>query len=210
MNRSIQLGSVVAMGLALFLSAGCSRTRDNTAADRSGAPATDRSGAATERAPSQADRNTGMLSAQDRDFAMKAAQGGMTEVEMGNLAQQRGASEQMKEYGRKLVQDHTRMNNDLKDIAGKENITLPTDISADQRRTIDRLSKLSGTQFDREFAKESVKDHRADIDEFRKEATSGDDQSLKNFASSNIPTLQDHLNMAESLEKGGRTTSENR
>jgi putative membrane protein len=151
-----------------------------------------------------------MLSAQDRDFAMKAAQGGMTEVEMGNLAQQRGASEQMKEYGRKLVQDHTRMNNDLKDIAGKENITLPTDISADQRRTIDRLSKLSGTQFDREFAKESVKDHRADIDEFRKEATSGDDQSLKNFASSNIPTLQDHLNMAESLEKGGRTTSENR
>jgi putative membrane protein len=102
------------------------------------------------------------------------------------------------------------MNNDLKDIAGKENITLPTDISADQRRTIDRLSKLSGTQFDREFAKESVKDHRADIDEFRKEATSGDDQALKNFASSNIPTLQDHLNMAESLEKGGRTTSENR
>ena len=196
MKFSINAGFAVAVGLAFsFLSVGCSKTGpSDTAADR---PAT------ATNPPAQADRSTaaGMLSAADREFATKAAQGGMAEVEMGNLAQQQGSSDQMKDFGRKLVQDHTRMNNDLKDIASRENITLPTEISADQRKTIDRLSKLSGAQVDREFAKESVNDHKEDISEFQKEASSGENQSLKNFASSNIPVLQDHLNMAESILK---------
>src|SRR5689334_19922628 len=102
-------------GIAVLLtSAGCSRSRDEkAAADRGMAN------------PSgYADRAT-TLSAADREFASKAAQGGMAEVQMGNLAQQQGSTDGVKDYGRKLVQDHTRMNNDLKEIAARENITLP-------------------------------------------------------------------------------------
>src|SRR5436309_176338 len=116
MKLFIKSGFAVVAGLAL-LTIGCSNSgRDNTAADRS---------APSANPPAQADRSTaGNLSAQDRDFATKAAQGGMAEVEMGNLAQQQGSTDQVKDFGRKLVQDHTKANNDLKDLASRENITL--------------------------------------------------------------------------------------
>jgi len=152
-----------------------------------------------------ADRGT-TLSAADREFASKAAQGGMAEVQMGNLAQQKGSTDGVKDYGRKLVQDHTRMNNDLKDIATRENITLPAETSSEHRQNIDTLSKLSGANFDREFLRMAVDDHRKDIPEFEKEAESGQDAALKNFAASNLPTLRDHLSMAETLS-GGATRS---
>ena len=113
----------------------------------------------------------------------------------------------MKDFGRKLVQDHTKLGNDLKDVASRENITLPTEMSAEQRKTIDKLSKLSGAQFDREFAKESVEDHEKDISEFDKEANSGENPSLRNFATSSVPILRDHLSMAQSI-KSGRSSSQ--
>jgi putative membrane protein len=69
----------------------------------------------------------------------------------------------VKNYGKMLVDDHTRMNNELKDIASRENITLPTAVNSEQRETIDRFAKLSGPHFDREFLKDSAKDHRDDI-----------------------------------------------
>jgi putative membrane protein len=150
----------------------------------------------------------GAMSTADKDFIMKAYQGGMAEIELGNLAQQRGAAQDVKDYGKKLVDDHTKLNNELKDIASKEGITLPTDVSASQRRTIDRLSKLSGSQFDRAFLSDSTREHRMDIGEFQKEANSGQDPALKSFASSAVPTLQDHLSTAQTLEaKYGRRTT---
>jgi putative membrane protein len=184
MKLSAKSGFAVLAGLAFsFAYVGCSST-STTASDSA-----NRSGAA--------DRATSNLSAADQDFATKAAQGGMAEVELGKLAQERGASAHVKEYGKMLVDDHTRLNNELKDIASKENITLPTDISPEQRRNIDRLAKLSGSQFDREFLKDSAKDHREDIAEFEKEAKNGQNQALKNFASTSLPTLREHLKMAE-------------
>jgi len=187
----MNLGFAAAVACS-FLAVGCSNKGTNTAADR---PAT------SANPPAYSDRGAvGTLSDADRDFAMKAAQGGMAEVEMGNLAQQQGSAANVKEFGRKLVQDHTKANNDLKDIASRENITLPADMSADERKTLDRLSKLSGAKFDSEFAKESVDDHEKDIKEFEKEAESGQNQSLKSFSSSTLPTLHDHLNMAQGIK----------
>jgi len=144
-----------------------------------------------------ADRGPSNLSAADRDFANKAAQGGMAEVELGKLAQKRGSTAHVKDYGKMLVGDHTRLNNEFKDIASRENITLPSDVSPEQRQTIDMLAKLSGAQFDRAFLSDSVKDHRADIKEFEKEAANGQDVAVKNFASNSLDTLRTHLKMAE-------------
>jgi Predicted outer membrane protein len=161
-------------------------------------------GASRERAADQApnsagyaDRSTSSVSAADQEFAKKAAQGGMAEVELGRLAQRQGTSAHVKDFGKMLVEDHTKANNDLKDVAAKENITLPTDVSSEQRQNIDRLSKYSGAKFDREFLKDSVTDHREDISEFEKEANNGHDQALKSFASDKLPTLRKHLQMAE-------------
>jgi len=184
MKLSIPSTVVVTAGFALVTFVGCSRTRETA----SGPGAADRNAA---------DRSTTVVSTSDRDFASKAAQGGMAEVELGNLAQQRGSNAQIKDFGKKLVEDHTKLNTDLKDIAAKLNLSLPMDVSREQRKTIDKFSKLSGAEFDREFWKDSVGDHRADIDEFRKESDRGENQDLRSFASNSIPTLEDHLRLAE-------------
>jgi putative membrane protein len=177
-------GLAVLAGLAFsFTYVGCTKTSATASesADR----------------PGYTDRSTSTVSAADQDFAIKAAQGGMAEVELGKLAQERGSSDHVKEYGKMLVDDHARMNNELKDIASKENIVLPSGVSSEQRQNIDRLAKLSGAQFDREFLTDSAKDHREDIAEFEKESNSGQDQALRDFASKSLPTLRKHLEMAE-------------
>ena len=177
-------GFAVLAGLTFSLTyVGCTNT-NTTASDK-----IDRNG--------YADRASSNLSAADQNFATKAAQGGMAEVELGKLARERGATAHVKNYGKMLVDDHTRMNNELKDIASRENITLPTAVSSEQKETIDRFAKLSGSNFDREFLKDSAKDHRDDIKEFEKEAANGQDPAIKNFASNSLPTLRNHLRMAE-------------
>jgi len=189
MKLPIYSGFAVTIGMALLLvNVGCSNTGRNTAADR---PA----------GQEAADRNSATVSAADRDFATKAAQIGLAEVELGNLAQQKGSSQEVKDFGRKLVEDHSKVNADLKDIAAKEGITIPGETDRKHRDLIDKLSKLSGKEFDREFAKHMVDGHRDAIDLFRKEAESTMNQSLKTFASNTLPTLQDHLNMAESINR---------
>ena len=182
-------GYAVAAGLAFsLLTVGCS-DRGRTAADRSSG------------SPGYADRNT-TASADDKDFAVKAAQGGMAEVQMGNLAQQNASSDPVKALGRRLVEDHTKLNTDLREIAGREGIVLPTEVSSKLRGEIDRLAKLSGAEFDREFLNEAVSDHRADLDEFQKEAASGSNKAIRDFAAGSQPTLQSHLNMALAAQSG--------
>ncbi|MGI8991423.1 MAG: DUF4142 domain-containing protein [Bryobacteraceae bacterium] len=150
----------------------------------------------------------GMASAQGREkamdthFAMKAAQGGMAEVKLGQLAQDKGSSDAVKQFGKKMVDDHSKANDRLKSVAAKENITLPTDMDAKDQAVYDELSKLSGAEFDRAYARDMVRDHKKDVSEFQKEANKGKDDSIKNFASQTLPTLQEHLKMAQGLMSG--------
>jgi putative membrane protein len=142
----------------------------------------------------------------DSNFATKAAEGGMAEVQLGNLAKEHAASEDVKKFGQLMVDDHTKINDELKPIAAKKNITLPANVNAKQQAAYDRLSKLSGAEFDRAYMKDMVTDHRADISEFKKESTSGADADFKAFAGKNLPTLEHHLQEAErvyAMVKGG-------
>jgi len=125
----------------------------------------------------------------------------MAEVALGNLAQQQGSSAKVKDYGKKLANDHTKANNELMQIASREGITLPSSMDDKQQKTVDRFSKLTGARFDREFLKDSVKDHEEDIAEFQKEASQGSDPALRDFASSHVSTLQDHLDTAQNAQK---------
>lgn len=140
-------------------------------------------------------------SAADENFAKKAAEGGMAEVKLGQLAEERGSSPAVKNFGRRMVQDHSKANNELKDVTSKENVPLPNEMDKSDQATYDRLSKLSGDAFDRAYARDMVKDHSKDVSEFQKEAKSGKDESIKNFAAQTLPTLQNHLDQARQMEQ---------
>src|SRR6202034_3365019 len=105
----------------------------------------------------------------DSDFAKDAAQGGMAEVKLGQLAQDKGTSDAVKEFGKKMVDDHSAANDKLKSVAEQENVTLPSGLNKKDQATYDKLSKLSGDAFDRAYARDMVKDHQDDIAAFQQE-----------------------------------------
>ena len=139
------------------------------------------------------------LSAAEQTFVKKAAQGGMAEVELGKLATQKASSEDVKKFGQRMVDDHTKANDQLKQIAGNKGVTLPTDLNSKDQAMKERLSKLDGEKFDQAYMKNMVRDHTKDVSEFRKESTSGKDSDLKSFASQTLPTLEDHLKEAKNI-----------
>jgi putative membrane protein len=148
--------------------------------------------------------NTGMstpknATVSDRTFMRKAAEGGKAEVELGKLAQEKAASPEVKQFGERMVNDHTKASDQLKQVAEKEGVTLPDKLNAKDRATKARLEKLSGEAFDRAYMRDMVKDHTEDVAEFRKEANNGKDPEVKSFASQTVPTLEDHLKEAKNI-----------
>jgi putative membrane protein len=141
-----------------------------------------------------------MMKSTDAKFAQKAAQGGMAEVQLGQMAAQKGTNADVKAFGQQMVDDHTKANDDLKSVAAKENMTLPTDLSAKDQALQSKLQNLSGEQFDRAYMKAMVKDHEEDVKEFQKEANNGKDPQIKDFASRTLPILQGHLDKAKSVD----------
>jgi putative membrane protein len=136
----------------------------------------------------------------DDTFAKKAAAGGMVEVEMGKLAADKATNDDVKAFGKRMVDDHTKAGEQLKQVAKQENIQLPTELSAKDKAEKDRLSKLSGDAFDRAYINHMVMDHKKDVADFQKEANNGQDDAIKNFAQQTLPTLQDHLKQAEDAQ----------
>ena len=147
------------------------------------------------------------LARADRKFIEDAARGGMAEVQLGQLAAQKAQSSEVKQFGQKMVDDHGKANDQLKSIASSKNVTLPTDLDRAHKRDYDRLSKLSGAEFDREYMKHMVSDHKKDVSDFRKEAKSAKDTEVKNFASTTLPTLEQHLQMAQQADAAVRSAS---
>lgn len=139
------------------------------------------------------------LSSADRSFAMKAASGGMAEVQAAQMAKQKADSSQVKTFADRMISDHTQANNDLQQIAQQENLTLPSEPSKQQRSATQRIGGMTGAAFDRTYAQEEVRDHQQDIALFQQEANSGRDPALKQFAQKTLPTLRQHLQMAQAL-----------
>jgi putative membrane protein len=137
------------------------------------------------------------LTGSDKEFAMKAATGGMEEVEMGRLAARKASSADVKAFGQRMVDDHSKANDQLKALATQKGLTLPTALPADKKAHLDKMSKLSGAEFDRMYMGMMLKDHKKDVAEFEKEASKGKDSSLKSFAQNTLPTLREHLTLAQ-------------
>jgi putative membrane protein len=140
---------------------------------------------------------TKLADAGDRKFVEKAASGGMAEVKLGQLAVDKGTSPTVKEFGKRMVDDHGKANDELKAIASKKNFPLPTDVDTEAKATYDKLAKLSGSDFDKAYIDAMVKDHDADVKEFKKEAsTGGVDPDLKAWAQKTLNVIQEHDHMA--------------
>ncbi len=135
----------------------------------------------------------------DSHFVAEAASGGLAEVELGKMAQQKASSDKVKQFGQRMVTDHSKANDQLKQVAQQENLTLPTTMNAKDQATVTRLSALSGAEFDKAYMKDMLADHKKDVANFQKEANSGKDPGVKNFASQTLPVLQEHLKMVEDL-----------
>lgn len=142
-------------------------------------------------------KSGGTISAADRAFAHEAAVGGLTEVELGNLAKEKASSADVKQFGERMATDHGKANDELKSWAQSKNVTLPTELDAKHTAVRDRLSKLSGEAFDKAYMKDMVQDHEQDVAKFRQESKSANDPDLKAWAGNTLPTLEDHLKMAQ-------------
>jgi putative membrane protein len=144
----------------------------------------------------------------DRDFIIEAASAGLMEVELGRIASTHASSEPVKQFGQRMVVDHSRANAELKELAAGEKITLPDTMNEDHRTEVTRLSRLQGAEFDRAYMQAMVNDHEQDVTKFRDKERSAYDPDVKAFAARTLPMLEEHLRMAKEIFAAkGRATS---
>ena len=139
------------------------------------------------------------LSAQDKKFVNTAAEAGAAEVAMGKLASERANSADVKSFGSRMVQDHQKAGDKLKSIASSKGATPPDKLSSKDQSELDKLGKLQGAAFDKEYVKVQTAAHKDAVSLFGSESKNGKDAELKDFASTTLPTLQDHLKMVQQL-----------
>lgn len=152
----------------------------------------------------------GNLSSADQKFVMDAALGGMMEVELGRWAAQKGTTDGVKEFGRRMIDDHSKANTELMSLASRKGITLPTALDQKHQAQIMKITRLTGADFDRSYVKMMLSDHKKDVSEFEKQSTKGADPDIKAFAGTTLPTLQEHLTMVQALSGttgGGNSNS---
>src|SRR5947207_12247201 len=126
----------------------------------------------------------------DRQFLTEAGSANLMEIELGRRAATNASSDRVKEFAQRMVDDHTKANDDLKNVVGRLGVTLPATMSKTDRQKIDRLSKLRGADFDRAYMLAMLKDHEADVQKFSRESEKATDPDVKDFASKTLPTLE--------------------
>ncbi len=145
----------------------------------------------------------------DTDFAVEAADGGMLEVKVAELAISKASSPKVKEFAQTIVADHTKANEELKTLAQQKNITLPDSLSEKNQKKYEDLSEESGADFDKAYCEFMVKDHKDDIDKFKKAADEAKDADLKSWAAGKVPVLEHHLSLAQQMEESVKNSSTN-
>ena len=134
-------------------------------------------------------------------FVLNAAKDGMAEVELGKLGVEKASRDEVKKFAQRMADDHSKANDELKSLAEKKAITLPTSVDAKHKATQDRLAKLSGAAFDRAYMQDMVSGHRKAVAAFRTESKSGKDADVKAWAAKTLPTLEEHLKQAQNTAK---------
>jgi putative membrane protein len=143
--------------------------------------------------------NPPRLSQADQTFVDGAATGGKAEIELGRMAERKGGIEAVKVFGRQMVQDHSKADDQLASVAKKDGFALPTKLDPKDQATSDKLAKESGATFDRDYAKAAVDTHKDAAALFERESSGGQNPDVKKFASDTLPMIQHHLQMAQAM-----------
>lgn len=185
----------MAASVALAASMGCSQNRaqESNNNDDQAQPAASTSDQVT------TNQQSASLDPMDKNFIQEAATGGKLEVELGQLAEKNASSQQVKEFGQRMVTDHSKANENLMDVASKVNVTPPTSLTQDEQEKKEKLSKLHGAKFDQEYMSMMVDEHQKDVDKFQQQAQNAINSDVKSFAANTLPILQEHLQLAKSV-----------
>ena len=142
----------------------------------------------------------------EKTFARNAASGGMMEMQLGQMAQQKGNSQEVKDFGKRMETDHGKANAELESIISKKQMKMPAKLYAKHQKTVDKLANLSGTEFDKEYAREMVKDHTKDVKKFKQMSKTVSDTELKAWVDKTLPVLEQQLKHAKGMaQKLGAT-----
>lgn len=198
------LAAFLTLGTSCGNSGGSDNNGDSTGTDMNNGAATT---ATDTTANTNANADTSSMAsttnnAADGDFISDAASGGMMEVQLGKTAETNAASSKVKDFGRMMVTDHSKANDELKSIVSKKGITLPAAPLEKQQNHINDLQSKTGADFDKAYVDMMVDDHKEDIDKFQDEAKNGKDPDIKAFASKTLPVLQKHLRSIQAIQAG--------
>lgn len=142
-----------------------------------------------------------MADAETSSFLVKAANGGMMEVQLGQIAQEKGLDQKVKDFGAMMVHDHSAVNDQVKMLAAQRNVTLPDSISDENKKEVKELSKKVGQAFDKAYVSAMVKGHEATIDLFEKAGDKVNDAEVKKFISNTLPKVRAHLDSVKAIQK---------
>ena len=139
--------------------------------------------------------------ARDSTFVSNALAGNLAEVQLGQLAVQKSSDPQVKQFAQHMIDDHTKLSNDMKLAAEQLGVPAPTHLDKKNQKTVEKLSALSGTEFDRAYMKEMVKDHKRDLQDFKGAAASSQNPALKMAADHGAQVISAHLKQAEQITR---------
>jgi putative membrane protein len=206
MNRQIFL-----VGATLLVFAGCDSWRGERASrpDPYVTPSNTSSDQQYDQAVNQYNPNaTGQtasvqsnLRAMDADFLREAAIGNKTEIELGRVAVKQAQSDKVRDFGQRMIDDHTKMLDETTQLARSKGLSVNEQLSPSGEGDVNRFSKLSGADFDREYMRTMISDHERDVDAYDRESRTGDDASVRSLASRALPTIREHLRMARDIEQ---------
>ena len=142
----------------------------------------------------------------DRMFVGKAMQGSMAEVQLGQLTLEKSNNNQVKQFAQRMIDDHTKLNEQMKPVAQQVGVAVPNQLSKKDKQTMAKLQALSGQAYDQAYVKDMIKDHKQDLSEFQTEASSGQDQTVKDAAAQGSKVIAQHLQMAQQMAKDQNVT----
>lgn len=151
-------------------------------------------------------QQAGQTSPMDKMFVQKAMQGGLAEVQLGQLTLQKSSNEQVKQFAQRMIDDHTKMNEQMKPVAQQVGVPVPQQPSKKDRATLGKMQALSGSAYDQAYIKGMIKDHKQDLSEFQTEASSGQDPNVKDAAAQGSKVIAQHLQMIQQLAKDQNVT----
>jgi putative membrane protein len=198
MKNLFKFCTIGALALLCFSCGNSGQSDDTQAAKDSNATKMDSTGTGTTTATPSIPPS---VSKGDQEFAVNTANAGMTEIQAGQMAQQKGMAKDVKAYGAMMIKDHTAAADKLKMIAAAKNITLPSAISPEMQKNLDDLQKKEGKDFDKAYIDMMVSDHKKVISAFEDESKNGSDADIRGFADSTLHTLRHHLDEAEKCNK---------